>query len=123
MKWLRLLVVLVVLCVGLHFLVGSYYHQSPEQLWRRLQDRWQELVQPKPSPSPSPLAPREPAATPEPTVAATPAPTPEKDPLAWVLERKERCPKEVRLVKAVDFPVVVGGRVAGTAAVAAGLMD
>ena len=59
-----------------------------------------------------------PAATPEPK--ATPSPMP--DVMAWLLEKKERWPKEVKLTRPITFPVFVGGKAAGSAQAPAGAM-
>jgi pullulanase len=60
--------------------------------------------------------------SPTPTLApqpsATPAPRP--DPLAWLIEHKERWPKEVTLREVVEFPAVLDGKVVGTVKVPAG---
>lgn len=50
------------------------------------------------------------------------APTPESDPLDWLLKHRNLWPQEVALLEASDFPVVISGKVAGSAKVPAGTL-
>ncbi len=60
----------------------------------------------------------EPAATPTPVSQATPVPA--ADLMAWVLAKREHWPKEVRLTKALLFPVLIDGHASGTILAPAG---
>ncbi|MEO7934388.1 MAG: alginate lyase family protein [Chthoniobacterales bacterium] len=105
-----------------------HFDESPQQVWKRLVDLVETTMakpapvptptpEPTPIPTPAPAPSPTPEATPEPT--ATPTPTP-VDPLAWLLEHKERAPKEVTLVAAQEFPAVLDGKVVGKVMARAG---
>jgi len=118
------LMLIVLACAGFGYAM-VHFNESPQQVWQRLVDFVQTLGKPAPAPTPTPeptptstptLAPT-PEATPEPT--ATPAPTP-VDPLAWLLEHKERAPKEVVLERPAALSASANGKVIGSVTVPAG---
>ena len=102
------------------------YHESPLQIWQDLviYVRHSADSATGPSETPSPASTPALATTPSPTVkpafvlapAATPesAATPLPDPLAWIVQHRERWPRELQLVQATEFPAVYDGRVIGT---------
>lgn len=102
------------------------YQESPRQVWKRID----ELLRGKPAPTPAivrtpvpmPTLAPVPEATPLPeaTPVAPVTPDPGPDPIAWLLERKNRWPREVKLLQPQDFPVVMNGKTVGSAVVPAG---
>jgi hypothetical protein len=121
-----LLTLLVLAGAGFGYAM-MHFDESPQQVWKRLVDFVETMTKPAPAatptpaptpistPTPEPVA--TPEATPEPT--ATPTPTP-VDPLAWLLEHKERAPKEVTLQRPATLSVSLDGKVIGSVTVPAG---
>jgi rhamnogalacturonan endolyase len=77
---------------------------------------------PEAAPTPEPIAKASPTAIPEATAIGTPVPSATPDSVAWLAGHKDLWPKQVVLLQATQFPVVVNGRVAGYAKVPAGAM-
>lgn len=71
------------------------------------------VVEPEPTPEPAPIV----KATPVPTLASTPTPT--LVTLAEIARDRSLWPRVVHLRKNTTFPVVINGRVAGTAEIPA----
>ncbi len=107
------------------------FKESPQQVAQRLVDCVRELIQPKPAPASILTATRNPTPTlqpapmltptPEPTPISTPTPEPTAtptptpvDPLAWLLEHKERAPKEVTLQRPAALSVSLDGKMVGS---------
>jgi hypothetical protein len=123
-KFLR---ALVVLAVGAFGYAMFHFDESPQQVWKRLVDAVEAMLKPEPAPTPAPT----PTPTPTPTPAPEPEPEPEPtitpapkapDPLAWLLENPAYWPKEVTLLKAMEFPVLHDGRPAGFVRLPAGIV-
>lgn len=110
---------------------GNAYYFRAE--WMPLAREWISRQPPtkvvKMESAPAPFLPV-PEATPAPT-AATPAPVTTlapvverpklpADPLAWLLQHKERWPEEVTLLEAAQFPAVINRKVFGSAKVGVG---
>jgi hypothetical protein len=121
-----LLMLLVLAGAGFGYAM-VHFHESPQQVWKRLVDLVETMGKPAPVPTPTP------APTPVPTPTATPAPTPEAtpeptatptptpvDPLAWLLEHKGLAPKEVALQRPATLSVSSNGKVIGSVTVPAG---
>ena len=79
-----------------------------------------EAPEPTPAPTPAPIAKVSPTPVPEPTAIPLPASTPIPVWLAWTVAHKDRWPKQVTLLRATIFPIVLKGRVAGKAKVPLG---
>lgn len=78
---------------------------------------------PTPAPIPTPVPTPAPEATPapEPSPQASPEPTPPPaDPLAWLIGRPDRWPREVVLEESAEFPAVFEGKTVGTVKVPRG---
>ena len=121
-----LLVLLVLAGAGFGY-VMVHFNESPQQVWKRLIDLVETMVKPAPTPASAPTPTPEPTPTPSPTPEATPEPTasPEAtptppDPLAWLLEHKERAPKEVTLQRPTTLSLSLNGNVIGSMTVPAG---
>ena len=118
--------IVLALCVGAagSFAYAMYdFHESPRQVWQRFVARIGASAKPAPAPAPAVALAPAPASTPAPAPPPEPpppVPAPAPDALAWLLEHRDHWPKEVALVKEADFPVVLNGRVSGTARVPAG---
>jgi len=104
-----------------------HFHESPEQVWKRLLGLVETMTKPAPVPTPTPAP--TPISTPTPTPAPTPEATPEPtatptptpvDPFAWLLEHKERAPKEVALQRPATLSVSANGKVIGSVTVPSG---
>src|SRR5581483_7360872 len=97
------------------------FNESPQQAWQKLQRVFQQPEKPAPTPSPTPESTPtptpEPTATPTPIPSATPTPV---EPVSWLMEHKDRWPTEIALIKPVDFPAVINGKVVGSVKVPAG---
>lgn len=96
------------------------FNESPQQVWKRLMDYVESFTRPKVAPTPTPTPTPMPKPTPKPTPEPTATPTLPPDPLSWILEHKDRAPKEVTLIEAAEFPVVLNGKEVGSAQVPAG---
>ncbi|MDD5199075.1 MAG: hypothetical protein PHC88_04670 [Terrimicrobiaceae bacterium] len=127
----RAFLFLLILLAVLFGAVMFFNNESPRAAAKRIADsagkmirEWTATPTPTPTPIPSPTPAQAPiptptaAPTPPPTPAPTPTPRPE--PLAWLLEHRESWPKEVVLIEAADFPIVIGGKVAGSVKLPAG---
>jgi hypothetical protein len=100
-----------------------HFNESPQQVWNRLVTYAEAMVKPvptpeptpasTPTPSPTPTPVSTPEPTPEPTATATPSPTP-VDPLGWLMENKDRAPKEVTLVHPATLSISANGKVIGS---------
>jgi len=77
---------------------------------------------PTPVPTPAPTPEPTPEATPEPTPTPTPEPTPTEEvrALNWLRENPAALPKEVALVEAREFPILIDGREVGRTTLPAG---
>src|SRR5438874_1767265 len=106
----RFFLILIPLIAGAFVFAMIHYNEPPQQVWKRLVDYAQELIQPtpaaSPTPTPTPAPTPEAIPTPAPEPTTTPTPTPPPDPLAWLREHKDYWPKEVVVYEAVEFPVV-----------------
>lgn len=134
-----LLTLVILLAVG-SFVIGTVHYKespqkfaqrivrvvsqkSPQQIWMSLVRKLKSLVKPAPvpasipapTPTPTPTPVPIPEATPTPTPPPTPEPTPTPDPVGWLIDHRDVWPKEVKLLKAVDFPIMIGGKVSGNA--------
>jgi len=122
----KLLLALLLLVVGGFGYAMYRWNESPQQVWKRLVDYIEQFTNPAPAPTPAPTPvptpPPTPAPTPKatPTATPTPTPTPPPDPLAWILQHKDYWPTEVILLKVVEFPAVLEGKVVGSVKTPAG---
>lgn len=129
-----LLMLIVLAGAGFGYAI-VHYDESPQQVWKRLVDLTETMVKPAPvhtptpEPTPTPTPTPMPVATPEPTATPTPMPvatleptaTPTPvDPLAWLLEHKERAPKEVTLQRPAALSASLDGKVVGSVKFPAG---
>ena len=107
--------------------------ESPAQVWKRFVQSATGSPAPTPAPAlalapaPAPVATPPPASTPAPEAKPeppppAPAPAAQPDPVAWLVGRKDQWPREVALLREAEFPVVLNGRVTGSAKVPAGTM-
>ncbi|MGB8353061.1 MAG: alginate lyase family protein [Chthoniobacteraceae bacterium] len=120
----RFFLSLIVLAAGALFCATIHYEESPQRVLKRLL-RYAGMLEPQQTPSPTPVPPPMPTpeATPTPSPTVTPPPpTPPPDPLAWILEHKDYWPKEVVLLKEVEFPAMFDGKVVGSAKVPVGTL-
>ncbi|MDQ3197595.1 MAG: type I pullulanase [Verrucomicrobiota bacterium] len=117
-------ILLLLIMVGLGaFCYGMYrWQEGPQQTWQRVSVFARHLFEAKPAATPVPTP--SPTAKPVPAIAATTTPTatptPRPDPLAWLLEHKERWPQEVKLLAAEEFPAVSSGKRVGSLKLPAG---
>ena len=96
-----------------------HFQESPQELWNRLMGySLPPVIQP--TPAPTPMAQIAPSPAPVPTPEPTPAVTPSPDPVTWIRQHKDRWPKEVILLRKVNFPAVVDGKVYGRIDIPAG---
>lgn len=112
----RFVLVLLVLAIAACGGAMIYFHETPQQFWKRLVEWFDAFAQPKraPLPSPTPTPTATPAPAPTPVPEATPTPPLPPDPLAWLAEHRNYWPKEVVLSKEVEFPAVINGKVTGS---------
>ena len=121
-------------------LAQTLCHESPQGMKNHLLSIFRRLLAPTPTatPAPIPTPTPTPEATPTPTPEATPAPTPEATPaphpettaipqatpdsVGWLIEHPEVWPKEVKLLQAMDFPVMIEGKVSGKATAPVGVV-
>ena len=108
-----------------------HFNESPQQVWKRLIEVVQKLVNPAPvsrpapesSPTPTPTPTPTPVAKPEPTARpmATPTSTPTPvNPIAWLCNHRERAPKQLLLRAPVTFAITENSRESGQLEVPAG---
>lgn len=118
--WKFLLLLIILAGAGFGYLM-VHFKESPEQVWKRLVNGAKGLAEPPqavatpahaPAPTSEPERAPEPTPTPAearptmpaPSVAEEPAARP-VDPLAWLLEHKERAPKEVVLERPATLSI------------------
>ena len=106
----RLILVVLAAAVAAVGLKVYRWHESPAQTWKHLTGAIERFVRQKLG--------SEAAPTPERTAAPTATPRP--DPIAWLIEHKDRWPKEVILRDPFEFPAVSGGKTVGSLIVPAG---
>jgi hypothetical protein len=123
------LLLLLVLAGGGFAYAMVHFNESPQQVWNRLVQYADAMVKPSPTPeatpvpTPTPSTTETPAptpvseSTPEPT--ATPSPTP-IDPLTWLIEHKDRAPKEITLLRPATLSISANGKVIGSIVVPSG---
>jgi len=106
-----------------------HFNESPQQVWNRLIQYAEAMVKPAPTPAATPVSTPAPSPTSTPTPAPTPESTPEPtatasptpvDPLAWLIEHKERAPKEITLLRPATLSISVNGKVIGSIVVPSG---
>jgi hypothetical protein len=102
-----------------------HFQESPQQVWKRLVNAVEAMLAPTPTPTPTltpaPIPTPVPSATPTPAPSATPEATPTPvDPVGWLLEHKDRAPKELTLLRPVELPIATNGKVTGSVAIPAG---
>jgi len=115
------------LLLGLGFLCLMFWlNDSPQGVLKRIERKLEFILKatPKPTPTPAPTPVPTPSPTPAPTPTPALTPTPESpvappDPVAWILEHKDRAPKEISLLQAQEFSVV-SGDVNGSVTISAG---
>ncbi|MGC3991437.1 MAG: alginate lyase family protein [Chthoniobacteraceae bacterium] len=118
-----LLMLLLLLGAGAFCYAMFRFNESPQQVWQRVVHSVQDWLNPAPAPTPTPTPAPTPTPTPVPTATPTPPPTPTPtpvDPMAWIMEHKANWPKTVKLLQALEFPVVFEGKTLGTTMVPAG---
>lgn len=104
-----------------------HFNESPQQVWKRLVDFVETLGSqppvpastPESLPTPTPLPPPPPTPESTPIAEETPAPPP-VEPLAWLLEHKDRMPKEVVLELPSTLWLSENGKVIGSVTLPAG---
>lgn len=127
---MKISLAIIGIAAGAWFLVNDKGHQPAQQVVQITIPSYPKKAVTTPEisapPAPIPVSPPapDPAPVPAPTVTADPAPdppaapaeitAPKPDPLEWILAHKEYWPKQVALVTAAKFPVVLDGQVAGT---------
>lgn len=77
---------------------------------------------PPPAPDPAPAPAPEASASPPPEPAPAEVAAPKPDPLEWILTHKDFWPKQVTLLTATQFPIVLDGQIAGTTQAAPGTL-
>jgi rhamnogalacturonan endolyase len=77
---------------------------------------------PASTPTPAPIAKASPTAVPQPMAVVTPFVPQMPAWVVWLMAHKDRWPKQVTLLQAMQFPVIENGRLAGTGKVPAGAM-
>ena len=102
------LFLLIVLAAGGFGYAMYRFQESPQLTWDRLTTYVKDLAQREPAPEASP------------SEEETPVPTPKQDPVAWLVEHKDRWPNEVTLRETTEFPAVSDGKVVGSLKVPAG---
>lgn len=127
-----LLVILLLVGTGFGYAMVRF-NESPQFVLKRLVDVVETMAKPVPVPAPTPKP--TPALTPEPTPASTstpePSPTPEAtpeptptptpvDPVAWLLEHRERAPKEVTLQRPKALSISADGKENGSVTLPSG---
>ncbi len=105
----NLLLLAIVLILGGFGYAMYRFQETPQQTWDRLTTMARELLRKEEPPIELEAVPDE---TPEPTVRP--------DAIAWLAQHKEYWPKEVILLRPVDFPAVSGGKKVGGLIVPAG---
>jgi hypothetical protein len=121
-----LLALLVLAGAGFVFAM-AHFHESPQEVWKRLVAAVEAMGKPAPAPTPTPAPTpvstptQAPTAPPPPVPTATPEATPTPvDPIGWLLEHKDRAPKELALQRAATLSITVNGRVTGSVTAPAG---
>ncbi|MGB8353267.1 MAG: alginate lyase family protein [Chthoniobacteraceae bacterium] len=116
----------LVLLAGAAFAYATVrLNESPQEIWQRLVEAVETPVKPAPVPTPTPEP--TPISTPTPTPSPTPVATPEPtvppmsvpppapvDPLGWLLDHKERAPKELELLRPATLSISANGKVIGS---------
>lgn len=133
-----MLLLLVIAGAGFGYAM-VHYKESPREVWTRLMDYVVAMIQPpsgtpEPPPEPAP-EPAAAATAPEPAPALTAAPsTPPKpvpdsepapepapvDPFVWLLGHKTHAPRQVALLHAVTFPILLDGKNVGSVTIPVG---
>ena len=114
-----------VLLIGVGFLgLMFWFNETPQGTLKRIEKKLESILRPAPASTPKSTPPPTPTPTPVPTPTPTPVPTPEPtpaapDPIGWLLQHKERAPKEIALVQTEEFSIV-NGDASGSVTVPAG---
>lgn len=120
------------LIAGAFLYAGYHFQEPPEKIWERLvgwgssKIRSAEAQKPVETPAvespPAPATPNPgPASETPPKMAVEPEkPSAEPDVLAWLLEHKERAPKEITLQRPATLSISANGKALGSVAVPAG---
>jgi pullulanase len=103
-------ILLLLMAAGISGYVMYRWHQTPAEAWQHLTLVVQQFVRQNFAPRPSP----------PPELTPTPRATPRVDAMAWLIEHKDRWPKEVILREPMEFPAVSAGKIVGSLIVPAG---
>src|SRR5947209_5959504 len=91
-------ILLLLMAGGISGYAMYRWHQTPAEAWQHLTLVVQQFVRQKFAPTPAP--------PPELTPAPAPRAAPRGDAMAWLIEHKDRWPKEVILREPMEFPAV-----------------